>query len=171
MVMVTHNQDEAMALADRIVVLNKGRVEQEGSPEDIYESPKSAFVASFVGRKNVLEGVVEHPCAGNHVVATELGALRADRDFGVKCEVGSRVVYVIDSGRIFSGSAANNVINGEVLSAQRLGVMEVVRVRVGSVILAWQRLAGSAPVVVEGSPVTLSWSSTDALVLPSDRVA
>jgi iron(III) transport system ATP-binding protein len=57
-VMVTHDQEEAMAMADRIVVMNRGRVEQVGSAAEIYARPASAFVADFVGEMNMLQGVV-----------------------------------------------------------------------------------------------------------------
>jgi iron(III) transport system ATP-binding protein len=57
-IFVTHDQAESMALADRIVVMNRGQIEQIGTPEEIYERPKSRFVNEFVGSINVLEGVV-----------------------------------------------------------------------------------------------------------------
>ena len=58
-VLVTHDQGEAMALSDRIVVMNAGRVEQVGAPEDIYAAPATDFVAQFLGRSNALSGRVE----------------------------------------------------------------------------------------------------------------
>jgi len=58
MVYVTHDQAEAMATADRIAILNAGRVEQIGVPAEIYERPRSAFVATFIGRANLLEGTL-----------------------------------------------------------------------------------------------------------------
>jgi len=58
-VFVTHDQEEAMELADRVIVLNKGRVEQIGTPEEIYDRPATEFVASFVGSTNVLMGEVK----------------------------------------------------------------------------------------------------------------
>ncbi|EYF02101.1 sulfate/molybdate ABC transporter ATP-binding protein [Chondromyces apiculatus] len=57
-VFVTHDQEEAMTLADRVIVMNKGRVEQIGTPEEIYDRPATEFVATFVGSTNVLEGRV-----------------------------------------------------------------------------------------------------------------
>ncbi len=60
-VMVTHDQEEALAMADRIVVMNRGRVEQVGSPAEIYGRPVTGFVADFVGEMNMLEGVVAGP--------------------------------------------------------------------------------------------------------------
>src|SRR4029079_11989444 len=55
----THGQEEAMYLADRVVVLHRGRVEQIGTPEEIYDRPATEFVASFVGSINVLRGEVK----------------------------------------------------------------------------------------------------------------
>lgn len=69
-VMVTHDQEEAMDLADRVVVLHRGKVEQAGSPAEIYDHPATEFVASFVGATNVLRGEVRDG-------KTEMGALRA----------------------------------------------------------------------------------------------
>jgi iron(III) transport system ATP-binding protein len=56
---VTHDQEEALALADRIVVMNQGRIEQIGTPHEIYRRPRTRFVASFVGTTNFIEGTVE----------------------------------------------------------------------------------------------------------------
>jgi putative spermidine/putrescine transport system ATP-binding protein len=55
-VMVTHDQEEALSMADRIAVMNKGRVEQFGTAEDIYDRPQTLFVATFVGTANLLKG-------------------------------------------------------------------------------------------------------------------
>jgi ABC-type Fe3+/spermidine/putrescine transport system ATPase subunit len=57
-VIVTHDQEEAMALADRIAVMHRGRIEQLAAPTAVYDAPASAFVAGFVGELNVLEGTV-----------------------------------------------------------------------------------------------------------------
>ncbi len=60
-IMVTHDQEEALSMADRIVVMNHGVVEQVGSPQDIYLRPQTAFVADFVGRLTFLDGVKSGP--------------------------------------------------------------------------------------------------------------
>jgi iron(III) transport system ATP-binding protein len=60
-ILVTHDQEEALAMADRIVVMNEGRIEQVGTPEDIYARPASAFVADFVGHMTFLDGHVDGP--------------------------------------------------------------------------------------------------------------
>jgi len=56
---VTHDQEEALTMSDRIAVMNEGRVEQIGSPEDIYHSPSSVFVANFIGVANLLPATVQ----------------------------------------------------------------------------------------------------------------
>jgi iron(III) transport system ATP-binding protein len=76
-VYVTHDQSEALALSHEIAVMNEGRIQQVGSPRDIYERPGSAFVADFVGSTNFLDGSVLGPDAaeGRYRVRTEIGDL------------------------------------------------------------------------------------------------
>lgn len=57
--LVTHDQDEAMAFAERLIVMNRGRIEQSGSPETLYRAPRNAFVATFLGAANILRGEAE----------------------------------------------------------------------------------------------------------------
>lgn len=59
---VTHDQEEALAMSDTIVVMDKGRIQQIGRPEDIYNEPKNAFVADFIGESNILDGVMLADC-------------------------------------------------------------------------------------------------------------
>jgi sulfate/thiosulfate transport system ATP-binding protein len=68
--LVTHDQDEALELANRIIVMHEGRIEQDGSPDDIYHRPATAFVAGFVGSANVLHGHVvgDHLKVGDHLL-------------------------------------------------------------------------------------------------------
>ena len=75
---VTHDQEEALSMSDRIVVMNAGRVEQVGTPFEIYNEPRTRFVASFVGTLSVLRGEVVDPAAGRILVAgQEIVAARA----------------------------------------------------------------------------------------------
>src|SRR5262249_44858547 len=55
-IVVTHDQEEAMALSERVIVMNRGRIVQDGSPTEIYRHPKTRFVAEFIGRSNLLSG-------------------------------------------------------------------------------------------------------------------
>ncbi len=73
-ILVTHDQEEALSFADRIAVMNKGKVEQIGTPEDVYETPRTEFVALFLGRTNLIKAK-----ARGMEAWTELGALMIDR--------------------------------------------------------------------------------------------
>ncbi len=81
---VTHDQDEALAMSDRLVVLESGRVQQVGTAEDLYERPANAFVAGFVGRCNVFTGLLEAPgrfrLTAGALIPCEPGAASAPRD-------------------------------------------------------------------------------------------
>ena len=74
---VTHDQEEALTMSDRIAVMREGRVEQVGSPEEIYHSPATAFVAGFIGTANLLTATVEN-VRGNRAVALLAGGHRAE---------------------------------------------------------------------------------------------
>ncbi|WP_344854843.1 ABC transporter ATP-binding protein [Amycolatopsis ultiminotia] len=78
---VTHDQGEALAMSDTIVVMNRGRIEQIGSPAEIYDSPASRFVADFVGSANLVPGVVDGVRGADNVVEvkTSVGILRCGR--------------------------------------------------------------------------------------------
>jgi iron(III) transport system ATP-binding protein len=74
-VYVTHDQEEALAISDRVIVMNRGRIEQIGSPETIYNRPESVFVADFVGAANLIEGRVKGTHDGRSVFETAGGVL------------------------------------------------------------------------------------------------
>lgn len=109
MIFVTHDQEEAMTLGDKIVVMNDGHVQQIGSPYDIYNDPTNRFVADFIGSPspNLIEGTVERDSTGLSFV-TDLGTIPAtdEQTAVMKDRVGETVVYGIrpeylrlDSGR------------------------------------------------------------------------
>lgn len=76
-ILVSHDQRDALAISDRVAVMNQGRVEQVGSPREIYKHPESVFVATFVGRTNLLAGVIQGP---DGCVLTDFGSFcRVDR--------------------------------------------------------------------------------------------
>ena len=72
-VYVTHDQEEALTMSDRIAIMNGGNLEQIGTPEEIYEKPKTKFVAGFIGESNILEGVVTKIENGRLTIAAECG--------------------------------------------------------------------------------------------------
>lgn len=120
MVYVTHDQAEAMVTADRIAIMNLGRIEQVGTPREIYESPRTAFAASFIGRMNVLEGTL----SGDYTV--ECGTLIFRAAGGVDLSRGTKAVVCIRPHHV-SLSVANgqtpgsNRVAGRVVRQTYLG--------------------------------------------------
>ncbi len=93
-IMVTHDQEEAMSIADRIAVMNRGHVEQFGTPTDVYDKPTTSFVNGFIGSTNLLPGIVKRTDSVLDVIELDAGSeieFPANRSF----EVGHRVVVSI----------------------------------------------------------------------------
>jgi iron(III) transport system ATP-binding protein len=87
---VTHDQIEALAMSNRVAVMRAGKIEQIGRPRDVYESPRSRFVADFIGTSNFIEGTVASKDGGNYLVRTPDGELRVRSELAF--EVGATVV-------------------------------------------------------------------------------
>ena len=91
---VTHDQEEAMAVSDRIVVMNRGSIVQQGTAEDLYHRPASEFVATFVGRVNLLAGSVVE-CSNGIAAVSALGGLFKARAGATPLAVGARTRLVV----------------------------------------------------------------------------
>jgi len=125
---VTHDQEEAMAIADRIAVFREGRILQVGSPVELYERPASIFVANFVGETNFLEGIVEKR-EGKTLVRLRGDLLieAAESEF----DAGSRAVVAVRRENMFLSSSREKGVNsllGHVVRAAFLG--KLVRYRI-----------------------------------------
>jgi ABC-type Fe3+/spermidine/putrescine transport system ATPase subunit len=121
---VTHDQEEALALADRIVVMSRGRIEQIGTPLDIYRRPRSRFVAAFVGTTNLIDAVVERQdrAQGRLLVATRLGIkvwAQASAETIAGRPPGSSVVLSVrPEGLLLGAEAERGSVGGSVASAR-----------------------------------------------------
>jgi iron(III) transport system ATP-binding protein len=97
---VTHDQEEALAISDRVIVMNGGKIEQIGTPEEIYNRPRSRFVADFVGSANLIEGQVRGPSGSNDTLIFEaaggmrLEVVAADASRGNGSTVALRPSYI-----------------------------------------------------------------------------
>lgn len=99
-VYVTHDQEEALTMSDRIAIMNGGKLEQLGTPTEIYEKPKTKFVASFIGESNIFEGMISGEYENGFKVATECGhitALREDFQMGESMFISVRPENVLFS--------------------------------------------------------------------------
>jgi iron(III) transport system ATP-binding protein len=97
-VYVTHDQEEALAISDVVAVMQHGRLEQVGTPREIYESPASRFVADFIGASNLFDGTVEESANGTCLVRTRHGVVKAPG--GVRFDRGAAVVVAVRPERM-----------------------------------------------------------------------
>jgi putative spermidine/putrescine transport system ATP-binding protein len=177
---VTHDQEEALSMSDRIVVMNEGRVEQIGTPFEIYNNPKTRFVASFVGTLNILKGKVVEPAAGKIVVdgqglysSKRIGHLQA----GEACAAALRPEAAIlhqtelhEAAKIASSfareSGPRNRMVGTVEEVSFLGSVVRIRVRFEENAISLDTFNNpNAIPPARGSRVTVSFGREDLLVL------
>ncbi|MGE0580100.1 MAG: ABC transporter ATP-binding protein [Reyranella sp.] len=167
---VTHNQSEAFSMADRVVVMNKGRIEQYGPPEEIYTKPKTHFVAEFVGSNNIFDGKVVEVAGGLIKVQcadTIISAAAGERPPGK----GSTVSLVVQADKVRSrpaGAAAENSLRAVLSGREFTG---------SQVIYHLETVAGVEVKMVAQEPFSqteraginttmqLYWSPTDTVVL------
>jgi putative spermidine/putrescine transport system ATP-binding protein len=144
---VTHDQEEALTMSDRLAVFNHGKVEQVGTPADVYERPATGFVAGFVGVSNVLEGEAARAVTGDphaFTIRPEKIALRLDLDSNVgadQCSVTGEVTKVVYLGAVTRYVVVLDAGGELVLMQQNLATssMEALEVRGRRVRLVWER--------------------------------
>ncbi|MBT1157164.1 ABC transporter ATP-binding protein [Aminobacter anthyllidis] len=168
-VLVTHDQEEALSMSDHIVVMNKGNVEQEGTPSSIYRQPKTSFVASFIGETNLFKGEIVH--AAN---VDGLLVFRADCGFEAcirkadNLEPGRQLLLSLRPETLTispsqgEAEASPNALRGTVAGINYLGARTVFEIKTPTrdLMVSVQNDAGSeAPVAfVEGQTIRLSWT-------------
>ena len=171
---VTHDQEEAMTMADTIAVMNEGKIEQMGSPIQIYEHPKTAFVANFLGQTNLFEGTV----AG--IEGDELAVKVKDVVFHVplsSTEIRSgRIVFgvrpekvkIVDQGKT---GLPKNQINGSIKLTAFVGVSTQYEVITnwGQEISAFEQNIDPSDLGRPGQAVTLAWEPRHTFVLDPDQ--
>jgi len=176
-VYVTHSQSEAFAMSDRVVIMSQGRIEQLGSPKEIYRSPASRFVADFVGANNILSGSVSQ-AGGNLEIETALGMFQ--------CDVGSKDAHHV-------GDSLDMVISADLvqISLDDPGTQNSLQCRfiseefVGSIVTLFAELQDGSDFKIqtrqrdlakmsleEGDSFFVFWNATDAHLIsargPSD---
>ena len=171
---VTHDQEEAMSMSDRIAILNHGRVHQVGSPGEVYERPANPFVGRFLGEANLLEGAVTAQGDITRLLLPSGEELRAPH--GRACE-GDRGMMFIRPERVEILAGANtardpraNVLAGSVRRCSFLGNILRYAVDVEGaepITVDLQNAIGVAP-LPRGAPVTLRWPVADSLILTAD---
>jgi putative spermidine/putrescine transport system ATP-binding protein len=164
-VFVTHDQDEALTMSDRIAVMNRGAIEQLATPEKIYRSPETAFVLEFVGLSSCLAGKVVGPTDdGMIAVDTSVGRLFGHGSF----VAGSNVVLAVRPERIAVNQPGDNLVRAELRDAVFQG--SKVQLHFASAVhdrlmVETADLAGGLP--APGTSMQLTWSRHDTLIYPA----
>jgi spermidine/putrescine transport system ATP-binding protein len=158
---VTHDQEEAMTMADVIAVMNQGQIEQLGTPDELYEYPRTAFVAGFLGVSNLLRGTV----VGEDLVRVDGAEIRVS-PAAVAGRAG-RVAVGIRPEKIRLGGEEENRLSGTVRERAYVGVSTqyIVKTPAGRLTVYVQNAEPRAASLAPGDATTLSWSPDATFVV------
>ena len=175
---VTHDQEEALAMADRIALLDRGKIAQLGSPRALYERPANRFVADFIGVMNFFEGrLANFSGRGVEIEVDGLGMLRAEADDLDGAVVGGRATLAVRPERVRLSLAPvdeprRNTVMGTVVSIAYLGQDLIVHVGLpGRPTPLVARLGSGSPVageLIEGAAVWCDWPPEHSRILPDE---
>jgi ABC-type Fe3+/spermidine/putrescine transport system ATPase subunit len=152
---VTHDQEEAFAIADRVVLLNAGHLVQIGTPFELYNNPHTGFAARFLGLTNTFPGRVED-VDGNARIETPFGI------FPTQTPLRGEVTVLLRGDQLELGSHGPHVLRGHVLEQSFRGQTQRLKIRSGELDLACL-LSGDQPVPAMGEQVELSFDPAKAL--------
>ncbi|RJK98286.1 ABC transporter ATP-binding protein [Vallicoccus soli] len=173
---VTHDQEEAMTMADTIAVMNQGRVEQMGPPAELYENPATTFVANFLGQSNLLRGRVTGRSGDD--VLVEVGGHRLAVP-ARRCAQGTDALWLgvrpekVHLGRAGDGAAAANALPGTLVDSSFTGVstQHVVRTPWGQDVVVFAQNLGRDAGVRPGDAVVVSWEPRHGFALDAAQDA
>jgi putative spermidine/putrescine transport system ATP-binding protein len=173
-VYVTHDQEEALVMSDRIAVFNRGKIDQIGAPSELYERPANRFVADFLGESNFLSGIVKEVRPGYcRMNGQDLSfASRSDGQL----EIGQNVVLAVRPERVQLAPATvdmareDNRATGVVQDVIYLGRSRKYIVKVSDAVelVVLQQAEDSRCAFEVGEAVGISWKSEDSSVFPSE---
>ena len=162
---VTHDQEEALTMSDRIAVMNEGRIQQVADPPTLYERPENRFVADFIGQTNVFSGTVESVGDGRVTLRTASGETVEATAHEV--EVGAEAHAAVRPEKVRFGSEGDNVISVEIRQVIYLGVSTqyIAERSGGGKIVLYQQNAPDVPGPAEGDEISVAWDARSCLVL------
>jgi spermidine/putrescine transport system ATP-binding protein len=155
---VTHDQEEALTMSDRLAVMSDGRVEQVGTPNEVYEEPRTTYVADFLGVSNLMDARAEGP-AGNGLCKVRLGDFQLMAGQG-ESDARGDVRIVIRPERVgleAQGAAGENRVPGMVERVVYVGsiLQVIVHLAPGQTLQAWIQNQGEGLPYGQGTPVTV----------------
>jgi spermidine/putrescine transport system ATP-binding protein len=177
---VTHDQEEAMTMSNRLAVMRQGKIEQLGEPEDVYENPSTEFVAGFLGASNLLEGEVKESSNGDATVLLSTGStvtMPVDRippDAGPRVKVGVRPEKITIAREDHFVPGAGNSITGVLQMSTYIGVSHQYKVEGpgGTTLTVYIQNLGAEEAPRSGERVVLSWKPEHTFaVVPQDDLS
>jgi spermidine/putrescine transport system ATP-binding protein len=171
-VYVTHNQSEALAMADRVAVMNAGLIEQVGSPREVFREPRTRFVAEFVGANNIFSGEVRGVDAGVVEIETPEGRFRVTPPANRRLSPGAPVTFIIGADRVQVGGErvdASNRIEGSISAIEYVGSMATVYLQLPQGMeFRLQKPESDLGGAGAGSRLAVTWDVGDGFVLPEE---
>ena len=164
-IFVTHDQEEALSISDRIVVMNAGRVEQVGAPFEIYNRPATRFVATFVGTLNTLNGIVHDVAARAVSIDGQIVTIPA---LPPTAKAGEAIALTMRPEAVALGNGAGRdiVLDGTVSEVNFLGSVIRLKVDLGKNAIDLDTFNDQrTPPPAHGAPVKIGIASSDVLVL------
>jgi spermidine/putrescine transport system ATP-binding protein len=175
-VYVTHDQEEAMTMSDRIAVMNHGRIEQIGTPQDVYDRPANLFVADFIGSSNILDGTLLESVDGIATVQLDAGVI-AQAPHSHQLSLGQRVAIIVrpDDMRLLADNGHHehcNRLRGQVAKVSFLGTHRQIVIATGDGIEVLIRQPPTATPVAQGpdAGVVVGWSIERSTCFPTDQL-
>lgn len=168
MLYVTHDQDEALTMSDRIVLMNGGRIEQQGTPDALYFKPETVFSAEFIGSSNLIPGTVEIAADGGYRLKTALGSFPAPAP-AAPMKAGDRAVLLIrPENMAIEVSGATTSVPGRLEDSILLGgvVRHFLRCADGSTLIVQELNQPGRSVAHRGDLIQAGWQPGHARLLP-----
>ncbi|WP_332664292.1 ABC transporter ATP-binding protein [Aeromicrobium sp.] len=175
---VTHDQEEAMTMADTIAVMNQGVIEQMGAPSELYENPKTTFVANFLGQSNLIEAEIQGREGGQVTVRVQgaLASIPADRAhsesgkgwLGIRPEK----VLIAEAGQPID-APGDVITGGYITDVSFVGVSTQYMVKMpwGQELMVFEQNTGSRRMLTSGTKVDISWRPEYAFLLDASQDA
>ncbi|TPM34159.1 ABC transporter ATP-binding protein [Mesorhizobium sp. B2-3-4] len=164
-IFVTHDQEEALSMSDRIVVMNAGAMEQIGTPQEVYETPATAFVADFLGKANMLAGTVSRSGQAVVLATGQTIDVASPRPLGD----GSKVTVVVRPQKFSVGAGTSvNRLTGRVVSASYLGGSAIYEIDIGGKTSLRANAPITGRVLREGETIDLGFDPESCILLDED---
>lgn len=170
-VYITHDQGEALTMSDRVAVMNRGRIVQLGTADDLYDRPANAFVATFVGETNRMTGRIEHTLGDMARIATADGSFVAPNPARLRAGAAATLFLRPERVQVLTGDARPaNVLTGTLVRRDMEGAFLTLIVETGQTRLTVQQVNAGGDSLPDG-PLTLGFADSAGLILPPEGAA